>query len=67
VPELESLKRQIETIKNLLANHARVVAYIDEHAPEDSKPKLLAMMNRNPSPAELNEVLATLERMLPPF
>jgi hypothetical protein len=67
VPEIESLKRQIETIKRLLADHGRVLAYIEQHAPEDSKPKLLAMMNRNPSIAELNEVLATLERLLPPF
>jgi hypothetical protein len=67
VPEIESLKRQIETIKNLLANHARVIAYIEQNAPEESKANLLAMMNRNPSPAELNEVLATLERLMPPF
>ena len=67
MPEIESLKRQIDTIKNLLANHARVIAYLEQHAPDESKANLLAMMNRNPSVAELNEVLATLERMMPPF
>jgi hypothetical protein len=67
LPELEALKRQIDTIKREIANRESVIASIDRFAPEDMKGNLMALMNRNPSIAELNEVLETLLRLMPPF
>jgi Tfp pilus assembly protein PilO len=52
VPEIESLKRQIETIKREIAR--REAAVVDRECIERDV-------------AEMQEVLATLERLMPPF
>jgi hypothetical protein len=68
MPEIESLKRQIAAIKLEIANRESVVESIKYFCPDDYKVKLQEMMDLNkPSIAELKEVLATLERLLPPF
>ena len=58
VPELESLKRQIETVKNLIAAIEYGVSDSESNAAGESKDDVIARWR---------EVLATLERLLPPF
>jgi uncharacterized protein Yka (UPF0111/DUF47 family) len=68
VPELESLKRQIDAIKREIANRESVRDSIEHFCPPDYKSKLQELMDENqPSIEDLYEVLATLERLTPPF
>ena len=68
VPEIESLKRQIDNIKLEISNRESARRLIEESGPAEFTAKTLEMGDRNrPSIGDLKEVLATLERLMPPF
>jgi hypothetical protein len=57
VPDIESLKRQIETIKREIAKRESMRDSLDRYDPAEDQEAIDG----------LNEVLATLERLMPPF
>jgi hypothetical protein len=68
VPEIESLKRQIGTIKRVIESRESERASIEKFTPPEYKQNVIDVLDRNyPSLDDLNEVLATLERMMPNF
>jgi hypothetical protein len=68
MPDIESLKRQIETIKLEIGNRERVRESIEKFAPPDAAANLIGMLDSQPPTiADLLEVLDTLERLMPPF
>jgi hypothetical protein len=68
VPEIESLKRQIETIKRVIESRESERASIEKFVPPEYKQNVIDVLDRNyPSLQDLNEVLTTLERLMPPF
>jgi len=68
MPDIESLKRQIDTIKREIANRESVRAAIEKFTPPDQATRLIEMCDLGrPKIDELNEVLRTLEQLVPPF
>lgn len=64
VADIESLKRQIDCIKREIANRESVRASIEKFTPPDQQARLIEMCDLGrPRIDELNEVLATLERL----
>jgi hypothetical protein len=64
MPDIEALKRQIDTVKREIAGREAVYACVEKYTPPDQAKRIIDMCNRDrPSIDELNEILATLERL----
>jgi hypothetical protein len=67
MPEIESLKRQIDTIKREIANHESELIYFNTGEIGEYKSAPTRQLEGVTAINDLKEVLATLERLLPPF